>query len=77
MVMDNVLLHNGFVGTYSFSEEDGVFYGKIEGIKGLVSFEGKTMQDLEQDFKDAVNSYIEYCKRDEIQSMKSYSGDIK
>lgn len=74
--MDNVLKYKDFIGTVNFSAEDGVFYGKIEGIKSMVSFEGETVQDLEQDFKDAVNQYIDYCERHNITPKKSYSGKI-
>ena len=74
--MDNVLRYKDFIGTVNFSAEDGVFYGKIEGIKSMVSFEGETVHDLEEDFKNAVDDYIEYCKRHEIAPQKSYSGKI-
>ena len=33
--MDNVLKYKDFIGTVNFSAEDGVFYGKIEGIKSM------------------------------------------
>ena len=46
--MDNVLKYKDFIGTVNFSAEDGVFYGKIEGIKSMVSFEGETVHDLEE-----------------------------
>lgn len=74
--MDNVLRYKDFIGTVNFSAEDGVFYGKIEGIKSMVSFEGETVQELEEDFKTAVDDYIEYCKRHNITPQKSYTGKI-
>ena len=52
--MDNVLKYKDFIGTVNFSAEDGVFYGKIEGIKSMVSFEGETVHDLEEDFKTTL-----------------------
>jgi predicted HicB family RNase H-like nuclease len=52
--MDNVLKYKDFIGTVNFSAEDGVFYGKIEGIKSMVSFEGETVHDLEEDFKEML-----------------------
>ena len=74
--MDNVLKYKDFIGTVNFSAEDGVFYGKIEGIKSMVSFEGETVHDLEEDFKTAVDDYIEYCQRHNITPHKSYTGKI-
>ena len=36
----NTLTYKGYIGSVSFSEKDNVFFGKIEGINGLVNFEG-------------------------------------
>ena len=74
--MDNILQYKDFIGSVHFSAEDGVFYGKIEGIKSMVSFEGETVKELEEDFHNAVNDYINYCERHGIQSKKSYSGKL-
>ena len=40
MVTKDKLKYKGFVGSVAFSEEDNVFFGKIDGIDGLVNFEG-------------------------------------
>ena len=39
----NTLSYKGFMGIVNFSEKDGVFFGKIEGIDGLVNFEGESI----------------------------------
>ena len=41
--MKNALIYKGFIGTVSFSYDDRIFYGKIEGIDDLVTFEGSTV----------------------------------
>ncbi len=76
MSKSDILKYKDFIGTVNFSAVDGVFYGKIEGIKSMVSFEGETVSDLEQDFKNAVDDYIEYCQRHQIAPHKSYTGKI-
>ena len=56
--------YRGYTG--SFSEEDGVFHGKIEGIRDLVSFDGENINRLERDFREAVDDYLDYlelCKK--------------
>lgn len=44
----NTLKYNGFIGTVAYSGEDEVFFGKIEGIKNLVNFEGTTVVELKR-----------------------------
>lgn len=60
--MKNTLEHKNLIGSVSFSSEDEVFHGKIEGIYDLVTFEGGTVADLKSAFEEAVEDYIEICK---------------
>lgn len=61
--MSNKLFHEGFFGEVNFSAEDNVFHGKITGITDLVSFEGTTVEELKNAFKEAVEDYIETCEK--------------
>ena len=57
--MKRKLRYKNFVGTCEFSPEDNVWFGKIENVKGLISYEGKDTSELELAFKEAVEDYIE------------------
>ena len=52
--MKDVITYKGFIGSVHFSTDDRVFYGKIEGINDLVTFEGTTVDQLESAFKSMV-----------------------
>lgn len=52
----------GYVGLVEFSDADGVFFGKIQGVRGLISYEGETREALEVDFREAVDAYLELCQ---------------
>ena len=60
----NTLKYNGFLGSVNFSEKDGVFFGRIEGIDGLVNFEGESVKELTEAFHEAVDDYLAYCEAD-------------
>ena len=55
-------------------EKDNVFFGKIEGINGLVNFEGESVKELTDAFHEAVDDYLAYCEDEGIEPDKSYSG---
>lgn len=38
-----------------------MFFGKIEGINGLVNFEGESVKELTDAFHEAVDNYLAYC----------------
>ena len=70
----NTMTYKGYLGSVAFSEKDNVFYGKIEGINGLVNFEGESVKELTDAFHEAVDDYLAYCKEEGIEPDKSYSG---
>ncbi len=72
----NTLNYKNYLGTVNFSEKDGVFFGKVEGIDGLVNFEGESVPELTQAFHDAVDEYIAYCEAEHLPLHKSYSGQL-
>ncbi|MFH0759508.1 MAG: hypothetical protein V2B15_19630 [Bacteroidota bacterium] len=58
------LEYKGYAGTIGYSKEDGLLYGKVLGIQGLISYEGTTGKELKDDFMAAVDSYLAGCKQE-------------
>ena len=59
----NNMTYKKFIGSVNFSSTDQVFYGKIENISDLVSFEGNNKDELRNAFHEAADDYIELCRR--------------
>jgi predicted HicB family RNase H-like nuclease len=72
--MKNTITYKNFIGSISFSSEDEVFHGKIEGIDDLVTFEGTTVEELKNAFQEAVEDYLETCAEIGKKPGKSYKG---
>jgi predicted HicB family RNase H-like nuclease len=70
------LEYNGYTGSIEYSSEDDLLFGKVLGIKGLISFEGKTGKDLEIDFKEAIDDYVSGCKEDGRSPEKPFKGSF-
>ena len=74
--MKDILQYKDYVGSVHFNAEDEIFYGKIEGIDDLISFEGNTVIDLKKAFEEAVNDYFIICKESGKKIEKSYKGSF-
>lgn len=74
--MTDRLKYKEFIGSVHFSAEEEVFYGKIEGVNDLVTFEGTTVTQLKTAFKEAVLDYIEICKETGKDVFKSFKGSF-
>ena len=47
----NTMTYKGYIGSVAFSEKDNVFFGKIEGINGLVNFERRRHRTAQKLFR--------------------------
>ena len=53
----------GYQGSVQYNDEDRVFYGKVMFIPALLSYEGTSVRSLKGSFKEAVDDYLDLCKR--------------
>ncbi|MDQ1267296.1 MAG: hypothetical protein QG635_2450 [Bacteroidota bacterium] len=74
--MKDKLKYKDFIGSVHFNADDNVFYGKIEGIDSLISFEGESVTVLKASFEEAVNDYLDICEKTGRKPFKSFIGSF-
>ena len=74
--MNNTLTYKNYIGTVNFSEDDGVFFGKVVGITDSISFEGDSVESLTEDFHSAVDEYLDFCKENGKEPQQQYKGSF-
>ncbi|MBO4705083.1 MAG: type II toxin-antitoxin system HicB family antitoxin [Spirochaetaceae bacterium] len=74
--MKNLMEYKGYIGSVEFSQDDCLFYGKVQGIRSLISYEGKNAEDLVNDFHGAVDDYLELCTEEGKEPEKAYKGSF-
>ena len=74
--MKNTMEYKGYIGSVEFSEDDGVFFGKVQGIRSLISYEGTNASELVSDFHGAVDDYLALCKEDGTSPEIPYKGSL-
>lgn len=72
--MANTIEYKGYIGSIEYSAEDKCFFGKLEMIDDLVTFEADNAQELEDNFHNAVEEYLESCKTLGREPQKVYRG---
>ena len=70
--MKDILKYKGFIGSVHFSADDAVFYGKVEGINDLISFEDQSVQGLISAFHHVVDEHIKDCEADNKELQKLF-----
>ena len=59
--MSNTLQYKGYNGSVEFSAEDRIFHGTVLGIRDSISYGGGDVATLEDNFRNAVDEYLEFC----------------
>ena len=71
-----MLEHKGYRGSVEFDEEAGVFHGEVADTRDVITFEGTSVAELEQAFRDSVDDYLEFCRERGEEPDKPFSGRL-
>lgn len=74
--MKDMLTHKGYFGSIHYNPDDRTFYGKIEFIRSLVSYEGRDADSLESAFVEAVEDYLDTCAKMNKEPEKPFKGSF-
>src|SRR3990167_10665883 len=72
----NKMSYKGYAARIEYSDEDDCFVGHIAGINDIVGFHGDSVSKLHAAFEEAVDDYLDACKKAERSPQKPYSGKI-
>ncbi len=74
--MKDMMEYKGYYGSVHYSDDDRLFYGKVQFIKALVSYDGKDVDSLRAGFKEAIDDYIDLCHSQDIEPEHSFKGSF-
>jgi len=72
--MSDSMEYKGYAGSVHYSDEDRLFFGKVEFIRSLLSYEGTDVGSLRQAFEAAVDDYLEGCVESGQEPEKPFKG---
>lgn len=74
--MKDMMSYKGYFGSVHFCEDDETLHGKVEFIRSLVTYEGKTAATLKKAFREAVDDYLDLCAQQGIDPEKPFKGSF-
>lgn len=60
--MDNLLEYKGYQAKIEIDHEDKIFVGSVLGVKDSLNFHGSTIDELQKQFENCIDDYLEMCK---------------
>ena len=74
--MKNLMKYKEYFGSVNYNDSDEIFYGKVEYIRSLISYEGHDVESLRASFHSAVDDYLELCQHQGIEPDLPFKGSF-
>ena len=71
-----MMKYKGYFGEVKYDSDAKIFHGEVIGLKDVITFQAKTVDELEKAFKDSINDYLKWCIERNEKPEKTYSGKI-
>ncbi len=68
--------YKGYHGKVEFDEESELFHGEIVDLRDVITFQGRSVDELRQAFHDSVDDYLEFCSIRGEEPDKPFSGRL-
>ena len=69
-----MMKYKGYIGHVEYDNEAKIFHGEVVGLSDIITFQGKSVEELEQAFTDSVDDYLVWCKERGEKPEKTFSG---
>ena len=71
------LKYKGYIGRAEYDDEAGIFHGQVVGLRDVITFQGTSVKELEREFRNSVDVYLEWCEEERTEPEKPYSGQFR
>ncbi len=71
-----MLKYKGYTGHVEFDDTAGMFHGEVLDLRDVITFQGKSVEELEQAFRDSIDDYLEFCQERSEEPDKPFSGRL-
>jgi len=69
-----MMTYKGYTGQVEFDNEAGLFHGEVIDTRDVITFQGKSVQELQKAFKDSIDDYLDFCEKRGEKPDKPFSG---
>ena len=66
--------YKNYLGDIRFDSDARIFHGEVINTRDVITFEGKSVDELEKAFRDSVQDYLDWCAADGVEPERPYSG---
>ena len=66
--------YKGYIGKIDYDDEAGTFHGEVINTRDVITFHGRSVNELKKALKDSVEDYLEFCRERGEEPDRPFSG---
>jgi len=71
-----MLEYRGYKGRAEFDDDAGLFHGEVLDTRDVITFQGTSVQELEEAFRESVEDYLDFCRERGEEPDRPFSGRL-
>ena len=68
--------YKGYTGHVEYDDAAEIFHGEVLDLKDVITFQGKSVEEIEQAFRDSIDDYLVFCEKRGEKPDKPFSGRL-
>ncbi len=69
-----MLKYKGYSGYVIYDDEAKLFHGEVLDTKDVITFQGWSVDEIENAFRDSIDDYLAFCEERDEKPDKPFSG---
>ena len=70
----SILTYKGYQGSFEYDPDADIFHGDVLHINDVVTFQGRSIDELKAALAESIDVYLEYCEKKGRAPEKPFSG---
>lgn len=66
--------YKGYIAKVEFDDQDNTFHGEVINLRDVITFEGQSVEELREAFRDSVDDYLDFCAERGEDPERPFSG---
>jgi len=69
--------YKGYLARTQFDDEANIFHGEVINIRDVITFQGKSVDELRQALRDSVEDYLAFCAQRGEKPERPFAGQLR
>ena len=68
--------YKGYLAHVTLDDQANIFHGEVINIRDVITFQGRTVDELRQTFAESIDDYLAFCDQRGEEPERPFSGRL-